>query len=931
MAKAKNTQKGQQLELFPTPAAAPAAPAAAAQELKLSERIAQKRAEINKLLEKGEEITEAELELVRKEEIALAKLEKQQKKVLEGRRTNEQKQLDINSAVKEELGSLASISKVYSGLTTAQSNTLTTHQKSLTAVLAQENATQEQYEFAQNHVAEMSKMFALQQQLAQLGPEQVAEREAINAKIDVQNDKMEQSIAHAKGMGYITEDQAKAMNDGRVAALANNSIAEKYATISAETKEVIEGQIQAYEAIKKSIRGVIGTVKLLTMGWAGVARITLMGAGAAISKVGKTVREMGGYLGGATISATALGTVFDSANDVAKGLSEEMGGLNDVSFQAQLNTNLMATNMGISGGEAAKLTGNLARLNGNSIETAQNLANGAKEMAKTAGVVPAAVMADMAASAEEFALFGKDGGKNMQEAAVQAAKMGVSLKTTSGVADNLLDFENSINSELELGAMLGKNINLDRARALAYEGDIAGATQETLNALGGVDAFNKMDYFQKKKTAELMGTSVEELQKMVTQQEEAATLGGQINGTFNSMTEGLTALTTGPLGGFVSGLSGAIGQTSEIAGNFKSAGDFAKETFGKAKDFFGGKKPDVPDLPNNSTQSITDSVTSAGDDGGKVSGPGEKAGDGLKSLAEGLEKMGTTKVLFGALNLIPTALGLLLMVVGIPSLMAIGAFGLNAGMGLLYLAEGLEKMGTTQVLFGALNLIPTALGFALMTLGVIGLAGVALLGAPAGAGLVALGSGLASFGATAGTVGWLGVAVILALGAAFTLFAFGLSLLAPLVESIGNAIGSVVESIAAGIVMIVSSISDLLVNVLPLLNLEAAAGILAMAASFTVLAGSLALLSTMGLAAIPVLLAVGAVGAVGASIFGGGEEGAEGAEGGGDRTGELIDEIKGLRADLIAGKIAVNIDGQKVTSNVGKVVSRISSNSYAKV
>jgi hypothetical protein len=49
------------------------------------------------------------------------------------------------------------------------------------------------------------------------------------------------------------------------------------------------------------------------------------------------------------------------------------------------------------------------------------------------------------------------------------------------------------------------------------------------------------------------------------------------------------------------------------------------------------------------------------------------------------------------------------------------------------------------------------------------------------------------------------------------------------------------------------------------------------------------------------------------------------------RLAELIDEIKGLRADLIAGKIAVNIDGQKVTSNVGKVVSRISSNSYAKV
>jgi hypothetical protein len=77
--------------------------------------------------------------------------------------------------------------------------------------------------------------------------------------------------------------------------------------------------------------------------------------------------------------------------------------------------------------------------------------------------------------------------------------------------------------------------------------------------------------------------------------------------------------------------------------------------------------------------------------------------------------------------------------------------------------------------------------------------------------------------------------------------------------------------------------------------------------------------------ALPALLALGLIAGGAAAVMGGGE-----GEGG-DRTGELIDEIKGLRADLIAGKIAVNIDGQKVTSNVGKVVSRISSNSYAKV
>jgi hypothetical protein len=44
----------------------------------------------------------------------------------------------------------------------------------------------------------------------------------------------------------------------------------------------------------------------------------------------------------------------------------------------------------------------------------------------------------------------------------------------------------------------------------------------------------------------------------------------------------------------------------------------------------------------------------------------------------------------------------------------------------------------------------------------------------------------------------------------------------------------------------------------------------------------------------------------------------------------LIEEIKGLRADLNAGKISVNMDGQKVTSRVSAIVDKGSSNSYGK-
>ena len=62
------------------------------------------------------------------------------------------------------------------------------------------------------------------------------------------------------------------------------------------------------------------------------------------------------------MSATVLGLVFEDAMEVAKGLASEMGGVENATFGAQLKTNLLATNLGIGGGEAAKLVGTFARL-----------------------------------------------------------------------------------------------------------------------------------------------------------------------------------------------------------------------------------------------------------------------------------------------------------------------------------------------------------------------------------------------------------------------------------------------------------------------------------------------------------------------------------------------------------------------------------------
>ena len=252
-----------------------------------------------------------------------------------------------------------------------------------------------------------------------------------------------------------------------------SDIADNTASLSEKQQKFLNKQLEVYEGIKDTIGGIFETASLLTSTVGGKLGAALIGAGYAGKKLLDTSYQLGGsLLDTSNIATTLFGTVFEDAVGTTKNLSKEFGGLSDVSLKTQFRTNVIAKNLGIGAGEAASLTGQFARLNDGSAETAQNLIQSTKNLAQQNGLVPADVMADVANSAEEFALFGKEGGTNIAEAAIAAGKLGVSMGQISGIADNLLDFESSINAELELGAMLGKNINLDRARALAMEPDI---------------------------------------------------------------------------------------------------------------------------------------------------------------------------------------------------------------------------------------------------------------------------------------------------------------------------------------------------------------------------------------------------------------------------------------------------------------------------
>ena len=58
-------------------------------------------------------------------------------------------------------------------------------------------------------------------------------------------------------------------------------------------------------------------------------------------------------------------------------------------------------------------------------------------------------MADLASNADMFANFAKDGGANIFDAAKRAKELGVNLGDAASISESLLNFESSIESEME--------------------------------------------------------------------------------------------------------------------------------------------------------------------------------------------------------------------------------------------------------------------------------------------------------------------------------------------------------------------------------------------------------------------------------------------------------------------------------------------------
>ena len=109
--------------------------------------------------------------------------------------------------------------------------------------------------------------------------------------------------------------------------------------------------------------------------------------------------------------------------------------------------------------------------------------------------------------------------KALAEAVIQAKKLGLNLEQVDKIGGSMLEWESSIENELEAELLTGKKLNFERARAAALTGDQATLMQEVANQAGSLAEFQNMNVIAQSSLAKAFGMSKDEMAEMLMKQE----------------------------------------------------------------------------------------------------------------------------------------------------------------------------------------------------------------------------------------------------------------------------------------------------------------------------------------------------------------------------------------------------------------------------
>jgi hypothetical protein len=108
--------------------------------------------------------------------------------------------------------------------------------------------------------------------------------------------------------------------------------------------------------------------------------------------------------------------------------------------------------------------------------------------------------------------------KELINAVAKANLLGITLEKAKNISMSMLNFEESISSELEAELLTGKNLNFERARSLSLQGKFVEAAEEAVKQVGTLERFQNMNVIAQQAIAKAAGLTVDELSDALVQQ-----------------------------------------------------------------------------------------------------------------------------------------------------------------------------------------------------------------------------------------------------------------------------------------------------------------------------------------------------------------------------------------------------------------------------
>jgi hypothetical protein len=307
---------------------------------------------------------------------------------------------------------------------------------------------------------------------------------------------------------------------GALAAMAYNYglIGDKVGTIAKYDKDIIgvQGSIDATNkqismgvdlpTYDKAGKNITGTFKAVNY----VAKQAMLDFSTSVQQMGASFQAasktalFGNKLGGVGYAASSLQMAGISAENIAESMqaaSDATGKMPTGKMAADMS--IMAQRTGQSTESIATINETFQRLDKVSEKTALNLQEGVRAMADKAGVNLGSAMAEIAEASKDALSYQIKGSSQLAKQVIYAKSLGVSFNEVAKAGQNMvLNYKDSIKSEMSLSAMLGKNVNLSEVRAKFMSGDQEGA-MKSLKAQGLNP--KDMNMFQQQALSEALG------------------------------------------------------------------------------------------------------------------------------------------------------------------------------------------------------------------------------------------------------------------------------------------------------------------------------------------------------------------------------------------------------------------------------------------